>query len=29
MRDAAIVYEPRTGDPAEILGLVVYAMGPI
>jgi transcriptional regulator with XRE-family HTH domain len=29
MRDAAIVYEPRAGDPAEILGLVVYAMGPI
>ena len=29
MRDAAIDYEPRPGDPAEILGLVVYAMGPI
>jgi transcriptional regulator with XRE-family HTH domain len=28
-RDAAIFYEPRPGDPAEILGLVVYAMCPI
>jgi transcriptional regulator with XRE-family HTH domain len=28
-RDAAIAYEPRLGDPAEILGVVVYAMGPI
>jgi transcriptional regulator with XRE-family HTH domain len=28
-RDAEIDYEPRPGDPAEILGLVVYAMGPI
>src|SRR5579863_591009 len=29
LRDAAIEYEPRPGDLAEILGLVVYAMGPI
>jgi transcriptional regulator with XRE-family HTH domain len=29
VRDAAIVYQPRPDDPAEILGLVVYAMGPI
>lgn len=29
LRDAAIDYEPRPDDPAEILGLVVYAMGPI
>ena len=29
IRDAHIVYEPRPGDPAEILGVVVYAMGPI
>jgi transcriptional regulator with XRE-family HTH domain len=28
-RDAAIVYEARPDDPAEILGVVVYAMGPI
>jgi transcriptional regulator with XRE-family HTH domain len=28
-RDAGIVYEPRPDDPAEILGAVVYAMGPI
>ena len=28
-RDEAIDYEPRPGDAAEILGLVVYAMGPI
>jgi transcriptional regulator with XRE-family HTH domain len=28
-RGAAIVYERRPGDPAEILGVVVYAMGPI
>ncbi len=29
LRDAAILYEPRPDDPAEILGVVVYAMGPI
>jgi transcriptional regulator with XRE-family HTH domain len=29
VRDTVIEYEPRPGDPAEILGLVVYAMGPI
>lgn len=28
-RDAAITYEPRPGDPGEILGIVVYAMAPI
>src|SRR5579864_5176616 len=29
LRDAGIDYEPRPGDPAEILGVVVYAMGPV
>jgi len=29
VRDPTIVYEPRPDDPAEILGVVVYAMGPI
>jgi transcriptional regulator with XRE-family HTH domain len=28
-RDAAIDYQPRPDDPAELLGVVVYAMGPI
>ena len=28
-RDAAIAYEPRPDDPAELLGVVIYAMGPI
>lgn len=27
-RDATITYEPRSDDPAELLGVVVYAMGP-
>ena len=27
-RDATITYEPRPDDPAELLGVVVYAMGP-
>jgi transcriptional regulator with XRE-family HTH domain len=27
-RDAAVEYAPRAGDPAEILGAVVYAAGP-
>ncbi|HTW52948.1 MAG TPA: helix-turn-helix transcriptional regulator [Stellaceae bacterium] len=27
-RDATIGYEPRPDDPAELLGVVVYAMGP-
>ena len=27
-REAPILYEPRPDDPAEILGFVVYAMGP-
>lgn len=29
LRAAAIDYEPRPGGPAEILGVVVYAMGPV
>jgi transcriptional regulator with XRE-family HTH domain len=29
IRDAAIAYEARPEDPAEILGVVVYAMSPI
>jgi transcriptional regulator with XRE-family HTH domain len=28
-RDAAIAYEPRPDDPAELLGTVIYAMGPV
>jgi transcriptional regulator with XRE-family HTH domain len=28
-RNPAIAYEPRPDDPAELLGTVVYAMGPI
>src|SRR5665213_482067 len=28
-RDAPIAYEPRPDDPAELLGMVIYAMGPI
>jgi transcriptional regulator with XRE-family HTH domain len=28
-RDTAIAYEPRPDDPAELLGTVIYAMGPI
>ena len=28
-RDAAIAYEPHPDDPAELLGVAVYAMGPI
>ena len=28
-RDGPVVYVPRPDDPAELLGLVVYAMGPI
>ena len=28
-RDGSVAYEKRPGDPAEILGVVVYAMGPI
>jgi len=28
-RDAAITYTPRHDDPAELLGIVIYAMGPI
>jgi transcriptional regulator with XRE-family HTH domain len=28
-RDVAIAYEPRPGDPAAVLGTVIYAMGPI
>lgn len=28
-REAPINYEPRPDDPAELLGIVVYAMGPI
>jgi transcriptional regulator with XRE-family HTH domain len=28
-RDAAIAYEYRPNDPAELLGVVIYAMGPI
>jgi transcriptional regulator with XRE-family HTH domain len=28
-RDPAIAYEPRSDDPAELLGAVIYAMGPI
>src|SRR4029077_15429523 len=28
-RDGMIAYESRSDDPAEILGVVVYAMGPI
>lgn len=28
-RGAPIVYEPRPDDPAELLGTVIYAMGPI
>jgi transcriptional regulator with XRE-family HTH domain len=27
-RDTAIVYEPRADDPGELLGIVIYAMGP-
>lgn len=27
-RETTIVYEPRPDDPAELLGVVVYAMGP-
>ncbi|MBV8775683.1 MAG: helix-turn-helix transcriptional regulator [Alphaproteobacteria bacterium] len=29
LRDAVVAYEPRDGDPAELLGTVVYAMGPL
>jgi transcriptional regulator with XRE-family HTH domain len=28
-RDASIAYEARPDDPAELLGVVIYAMGPI
>jgi len=28
-RDEAMVYEPRAEDRAELLGVVIYAMGPI
>lgn len=28
-RDAPVIYEPRPDDPAELLGVVVYAMGPV
>lgn len=28
-REAAVVYEPRPDDPAALLGIVIYAMGPI
>ncbi len=28
-REVRIVYDPRPDDPAELLGLVIYAMGPI
>ena len=28
-REASVEYEPRLDDPAELLGVVVYAMGPI
>jgi transcriptional regulator with XRE-family HTH domain len=28
-RDAAIAYEARADDPGELLGVVIYAMGPI
>jgi hypothetical protein len=28
-RNPTIAYEVRPDDPAEILGVVVYAMGPI
>ena len=28
-RDVSIAYEPRPNDPAELLGVVIYAMGPI
>lgn len=28
-RDEPIVYEPRPDDPAELLGAVIYAMGPV
>jgi hypothetical protein len=28
-RDAVIAYEPRPDDPAELLGVAIYAMGPV
>jgi hypothetical protein len=28
-RDATVAYEPRADDPAELLGIVIYAMGPM
>jgi transcriptional regulator with XRE-family HTH domain len=28
-RDTAIAYQPRPDDPAELLGIVTYAMGPV
>jgi transcriptional regulator with XRE-family HTH domain len=28
-REAPVTYEPRADDPAELLGTVVYAMGPV
>jgi transcriptional regulator with XRE-family HTH domain len=28
-RDTPVAYQPRSDDPAELLGVVVYAMGPV
>jgi hypothetical protein len=29
VREASVDYRPRPDDPAQLLGVVIYAMGPI